>query len=54
MDLDIFAQSMRIQSNDAEEMMHSLRERLLRDFAAERGSLVAAGRGTPLPWWMAK
>ena len=54
LDLDIFAQSMRIQSNDAEEMMHSLRERLLRDFAAERGSLVAAGRGTPLPWWMAK
>ena len=54
LDLDIFAQSMRIQSNDAEEMMHSLRERLLRDFAAERGSLVAADRGTPLPWWMAK
>jgi len=54
LDLDIFAQSMRIQSNDAEEMMHSLRERLLRDFASERGSLVAADRSTPLPWWMAK
>ena len=54
LDLDIFAQSMRMQSNDAEEMMHSLRERLLRDFASERGSLVAANRSTPLPWWMAK
>jgi hypothetical protein len=38
----------------AEEMMEALRERLMRDFAASRGRLVAAREGTPLPWWLAR
>jgi len=31
-----------------------LRERLLRDFAAKGGTLVAAKEGTPLPWWLVR
>ena len=54
LDLDVFAQSMRMRSNDAEEMMTTLRERLLRDLANNQGKFVAAGEGTPLPWWMVK
>ena len=54
LDLDTFSQSLRIQSMHAEEMMESLRERLMRDFAASQGSLVAAREGTPLPWWLAR
>ncbi|HJM29704.1 MAG TPA: hypothetical protein QF529_01345, partial [Candidatus Thalassarchaeaceae archaeon] len=54
LDLDIFSQGLRIQSMDAEEMMAGLRERLLRDFAANSGSLIAAREGTPLPWWLAR
>ena len=54
LDLDIFSQGLRIQSMRAEEMMESLRERLMRDFAASQGSLVAAREGTPLPWWLAR
>jgi len=38
----------------AEEMMDTLRERLMRDFAANQGRLVAAREGTPLPWWLAR
>jgi hypothetical protein len=52
--LDAFSQGLRIQSMDAEEMMDALRERLMRDFAASRGRLVAAREGTPLPWWLAR
>ena len=44
----------RDRSMDAEVMMDGLRERLLRDFAASTGSLVAAREGTPLPWWLAR
>jgi len=54
LDLDAFSQGLRIQSMDAEEMMEALRERLMRDFAASRGRLVAAREGTPLPWWLAR
>ena len=54
LDLDAFSQGLRIQSMDAEEMMDTLRERLMRDFAASRGRLVAAREGTPLPWWLAR
>jgi len=54
LDLDVFARSMRIQSNDAEEMMQTLRERLLRDLAANHDKFVAASENTPLPWWMVK
>ncbi len=54
LDLDAFSQGLRIQSMDAEEMMDALRERLMRDFAASRGRLVAAREGTPLPWWPAR
>ena len=54
LDLDAFSQGLRIQSMDAEEMMDALRERLMRDFAASRGRLVAAREGTPLPWWLAR
>jgi len=54
LDLDLFSHGMRIQSMDAEEMMDSLRERLLRDFAASKGDFIAANKGTPLPWWLAR
>ena len=54
LDLDAFSQGLRIQARDAEEMMDALRERLMRDFAASRGRLVAAREGTPLPWWLAR
>jgi hypothetical protein len=54
LDLDLFSQGLRIQSMDAEVMMEGLRERLLRDFASNTGSLVAAREGTPLPWWLAR
>ena len=54
LDLDLFSHGLRIQSIDAEEMMDNLRDRLLRDFAASKGSFVAAKKGTPLPWWLAK
>ena len=54
LDLDAFSQGLRIQSMDAEEMMDALRERLMRDFAASRGRLVAAREGTPWPWWLAR
>ena len=54
LDLDVFSQGLRIQSMHAEEMMEALRERLMRDFAASRGRLVAAREGTPLPWWLAR
>ena len=54
LDLDLFSHGLRIQSMDAEEMMDNLRERLLRDFAASKGNFVAAKKGTPLPWWLAK
>ena len=39
LDLDVFAQSMRMRSNDA-EMMTTLRERLLRDLALNQGKFV--------------
>ncbi len=54
LDLDLFSQGLRIQSMDAEQMMEGLRERLLRDFAAKGGTLVAAKEGTPLPWWLVR
>ena len=54
LDLDLFSQGMRIQSMDAEEMMENLRERLLRDLGANKGNFVAAKKGTPLPWWLAR
>ena len=54
LDLDAFSQGLRIQSMDAEEMMDALRERLMRDFGASQGRLVAAREGTPLPWWLAR
>ena len=54
LDLDAFSQGLRIQSMHAEEMMETLRERLMRDFAANQGRLVAAREGTPLPWWLAR
>ena len=52
--MDLFSQGMRIQSMDAEEMMENLRERLLRDLGANKGNFVAAKKGTPLPWWLAR
>ena len=54
LDLDAFSQGLRIQSMHAEEMMDTLRERIMRDFAASQGRLVAAREGTPLPWWLAR
>ena len=54
LDLAAFSQGLRIQSMHAEEMMDTLRERLMRDFAANQGRLVAAREGTPLPWWLAR
>ena len=54
LDLDAFSQGMRIQSMHAEEMMDTLRERLMRDFATSSGSFVAGRDSMPLPWWMAK
>ena len=54
LDLDVFSQGLRIQSMHAEEMMDALRDRLMRDFAASQGRLVAAREGTPLPWWLAR
>ena len=54
LDLDAFSHGLRIQSVQAEKMMDTLRERLMRDFASARGSFVAASERTPLPWWMAK
>mgnify|MGYP006166662377 FL=1 len=52
LDLDLFSHSLRIQSTDAESMMESLRDKLMRDFAANSGNFVAARDGTPLPWWL--
>ena len=54
LDLDAFSHGMRIQSLQAEEMMSTLRERLMRDFAASSGVFVATNESTPMPWWMAK
>ena len=54
LDLDAFSHGLRIRSDDAEKMMGDIRERLLREFAAGQGSLVAAREGTPLPWWLAR
>ena len=54
LDLDAFSNGLRIQSMHAEKMMDSLRNRLMRDFAAARGTFVAAKESTPLPWWMAR
>ena len=54
LDLDAFSHGLRIQSGKAESLMDSLRERLMRDFAANRGAFVAGKEGVPLPWWMAK
>ena len=54
LDLDAFSHGLRIQSVQAEKMMDTLRERLMRDFASTKGSFVAASESTPLPWWMAK
>ena len=54
LDLDAFSQGLRIQSMHAEEMMDPLRERRMRDFAANQGRRVAAREGTPLPWWLAR
>ena len=54
LDLDAFSNGLRIQSMHAEKMMDSLRNRLMRDFAATRGTFVAAKESTPLPWWMAR
>ena len=54
LDLDIFSNSLRIQSVHAEKMMDTLRNRLMRDFASNRGSFIAGSESAPLPWWMAK
>jgi ArsR family transcriptional regulator len=54
LDLDAFSNGLRIQSMHAEKMMDSLRNRLMRDFAATRGTFVAAKESTPLPWWMVR
>ena len=54
LDLDAFSHGMRIQSLQAEEMMDTLRERLMRDFASRSGVFVASKEEIPMPWWMAK
>ncbi len=54
LDLDAFSHDMRIQSLQAEKMMDTLRERLMRDFASRSGVFVASKEEFPLPWWMAK
>ena len=54
LDLDAFSQGLRIQSMHAEEMMDTLRDRLMRDFASSTGRFVAGSERPPLPWWMAK
>ena len=36
-----------MQSNDAEEMMRTLRERLLRDLGANHGKFMATHKNTP-------
>ena len=54
LDLDSFSQGLRIQSVHAEKMMDTLRNQLMREFAASEGTFVSASEQTPLPWWLAK
>tara|TARA_Y100000588_G_scaffold392722_1_gene505659 strand:+ start:10497 stop:11234 length:738 start_codon:yes stop_codon:yes gene_type:complete len=54
LDLDAFSNGMRIQSLQAEKMMDTLRERLMRDFATRSGVFVAGNESVSMPWWMAK
>ena len=53
-DLDLFSQSIRIQSSQAEDIMTGLRDRLIRDLARSKGNVIAGGEGTPLPWWLVR
>ena len=54
LDLDAFSHGLRIQSIQAEKMMDTLRERLMKDFASRSGVFVAGDEKAPIPWWMAK
>ncbi len=54
LDLDLFSQGLRIQSMHAEKMMDTLRNQLMREFAASEGKFVSANEQTSLPWWLAK
>ena len=53
-DLDLFSQSIRIQSSQAEKIMAGLRDRLIRDLAKGKGNVIAGGEGSPLPWWLVR
>ena len=53
-DLDLFSQSIRIQSSQAEGIMAGLRDRLIRDLARSKGNVIAGGQGAPLPWWLVR
>ena len=53
-DLDLFSQSIRIQSSQAETIMAGLRDRLIRDLARNKGNVIAGGDGSPLPWWLVR
>ena len=46
-DLDLFSQSIRIQSSQAEKIMAGLRDRLIRDLAKGKGNVIAGGEGSP-------
>jgi len=52
LDLDQFCKAMQIQTVQAEAMMDSLRDVMLREVGRAGGSLIAAKEGTPLPWWL--
>ena len=46
-DLDLFSQSIRIQSSQAEKIMAGLRDRLIRDLAKGKGMLSREGGVSP-------
>ena len=54
LDLDIFSQNLRIQESQAENIMETIRDRLMKDFAINNDNFVSVDKDTPLPWWLIK
>ena len=54
LDLDIFSQNLRIQESQAEDIMETIRDRLMKDFAINNDNFVSVDKDTPLPWWLIK
>ena len=54
LDLDIFSHNLRIQESQAEDIMETIRDRLMKDFAINNDNFVSVDKDTPLPWWLIK